>query len=470
MVIDAVIETITGENIVLMSDVGDYITLPRNSGETPPVGSAVQVDFSTGSPRIISSNPISKMEKVDRFMNFYALPKENPAPDVPTVAGVASMGDKEAAYGPFTPYSFMDTPVGAKTVIAANSNMLFAGTTAVGLALSCDNKLVAKNTGEMELVTSHFVSLQGRTVILSSFRDNISIEIDILNEKSATEVDFVGIKEKIIKAMVGTEKSVDPTTKVVTKAIDPLTYEEAFDANYKEFEYHAFLKTFGLHIAEILTLFRWERVRFRGDDKVFNEVFSGIVDFQAYIGYCKECHETGDIMEMEFFLIQGYEGDDSAIIRVPYCEEQVADAVYPMAATINEEPYIVTAMNINMRSGTRIEYVAKRRVYSLSHGIISKKSFTASDQQGVFSNKLHVDVDKISFSDLSFDNGVPDFCGNDTYLPAIFWNGDFLLSVSGSLSLASVEDLTIASTVQSIVAGGTRGIKIDSSGSTAITF
>ena len=469
-VIDGVVEKITGEDMVISTELGDKITLPRYAGETPPVGSAVQIDFSTGSPKLYSTPPIALIEKVDRFMNFYALPEENPSPEVDTVAGTASSGGEKSIYGPFTPFSFMDSPVGARTLSASNGNVCFAGQTAVGFALSCDTKLIAKSTGQMELVTSHFTSLQGRTVIVSSFRDNISIEIDILNSDSQTTANFTGIKEAIIKDMIGTEEKVDEETKEVTPAIDPLTYENAFELRYPDSEHPAFTKMFGLHLAEILTLVQWERVRFRGDEKTFHETFDGIADFQNYIGYCSDCYENGEIMEMEFFLVLGDSNDEGASIRVPQCEEQVIDAIYPVTAKINEEQYTVTAMNINMRSGTRIEYVARRRIYSLSHGVVAKKSFVASDQQGVFSNKLHVDVDKISFSNLSFDNGVPDFCGNDTNLPAIYWNGDFLLSVSGTLSLASVGNLTIASSVQSIIAGGTRGIKIDSSGSTAITF
>ena len=90
--------------------------------------------------------------------------------------------------------------------------------------------------------------------------------------------------------------------------------------------------------------------------------------------------------------------------------------------------------------------------------------------QATLSNNLHIDVDKISFSSLNFDNDVPDFCGNPVGLPTINWNGDFLLSVSGSMTLASVGAGTVASSVRAILAGGTRGIAVDSSGSTAITF
>ncbi len=380
------------------------------------------------------------------------------------------MGEKESIkFGPFTPHSFMDTPIGASPIIAGNGNIVFAGQTAVGMATSCSSKIVARHNGEVEIVTPHFISIQGRTVIVSDFRKNLSIEIDILNIKAKKTINFAGIKEKIMKAIAGKEAGEDSKGNP-TAAEPPTNYEDAFKANYESFDHPAFLKMFGLHLAEVLCSYQWERVRFRGDEKTFHETFAGIAEFKNYTGYCTECFETGTVRELEFFLTLGESDEAKATMFVPRCEEQVVDSIYELSAKINNDDYIISAMNIVMGSGTRIEYVAKKRVYSFSHGIIAKKSFVSSEQQGVFSSKLHVDVDSISFASLNFSNNVPDFCGNDTGLPSIDWDGDFMLSVTGSLTMASTEQLTISSTVQAIIAGGTRGIKITSSGSSAITF
>ena len=468
-IMDGIIQSVSPSAIVVVTELGEVLTLPRSVGETPPSGTAVRIDFSTGSPKMYSTPPITEIGKVDRYMNFYALP-ENPAPEVEVKITPVSMGSKTSTYGPFTPFGFVDTPIGARTIMANNGNVCFSGPTAVGMAVSCNTKIIAKQSGQIEFVTPHFTALQGRTVVVSNFKSNISIEIDIVNAESKSKVSFEEIKKSIIEDMLGAEAGKDENTGAPTPAINPKTYEKSFEERVKDFQHEAFASMFGLHLAEILTKVQWERVRFRGDEKTFNEVFSGIADFNSYQGYCNECYENGDIVEIEFFLVPGDVQNDGASIRTPQCEEQVATEIYDVVATINEEQYAVTAMNINMRSGTRIEYVAKKRVYSFSHGVIAKKSFVSADQQLVMSNSLHVDVDKISFSQLSFDNGVPDFCDNNTNLPSIYWNGDFLLSVSGSLAMASVGNLSLASSVQSIIAGGTRGIKIDSSGSTAITF
>ncbi len=473
MIIDGLIAVVTPQEVIVETELGELVTLPRYFGETPPVGAAVRLDFSSGAPKIYSTPPITKIEKVDRFLNFYAMPGEGIPVEVDSRAGEAKMRDKVAKYGPFVPYSFMDTPIGARTTVADNGNMSFTGPTAVGMATGCGNKVIVRHKGQMEVVTKHFVALQGRTVIVSSFEQNLSIEIDILRAPVETKIDFKKIKNEIAKEMLGKEESIDPKTEKPVPAVDPKTYEDAFDLLTKgaeSFSHPAFVKMFGLHLAEILCSVEWERVRFRGDEKTFIETFDGIADFSGYEGYCTDCYNSGKIRELEFFLTREESTKVPASLNIPRCENQVADRIYEMSATINDTQYSVSALNIVTSDGTRIEYVSQKREYSFSHALVAKKSFVAADQQGVFSNRLHVDVDKISFSNLSFDNGVPDFCGNDTELPVIYWNGDFLLSVSGSLTMGAEGALTIASSVQSILAGGTRGIKIDSSGSTAITF
>ena len=475
MIVDGIISSISDANVIVTTDLGDTITIPRFFGETPKNGTAVQVDFSTGSPKIYSTPVIALIENVNQYLNFYAIEAENGVPSTSDAVGTSAMpsAKKTSDYGPFIPYSFVDTPVGAQTLVAGNGNIVFGGPTACGMATGCDNKVVVRHTGEMEMVSGHFIALQGRTVIVSNFQANLGIEIDIINVDSGSGAGkFDGIKTAIAKSILGTEGETDPATGETTvTAKDPMTYEEAFDeAVGDDHDNGAFLRMFGLHIAEILVTVQWERVRFRGDEKTFQEVFSGIASFQNYIGYCTGCYNSGKIKEMEFFVSAGDSNSEGASVVVPQCEEQVADTIYELNAEINGEQYTVDAMNIVLGGGTRIEYVAQKRVYSFSHGVIAKKSFTSADQQGVFSNKLHVDVDKISFSNLSFDEGVPDFCGNSTGLPTIYWNGNFALSISGTASITSVQKLVLASSVETLIAGGTRGIKIDSSGSTAVTF
>lgn len=473
--LDGIVAAVGGNSISIKTELGEVMVLPRQFGESPKVGTAVSIDLSTGAPKVYHTPPITEVEKPTDFLNFYAIEGESTVPKTADDKGKTSFRKKESAiYGPQVPYSFMDLPVGSRSISANNGNVVFAGPTAAGMAVGCDNKLIVRFNGAMEMVTSHLISLQGRTVIVSSFRDNLSVEIDILNSDAPGGANFDAIKTKAVSDMEGTPSTVAEDGTMNTDGVDPKTYEESFDAQVEngDTEHGAFLKMFGLHIAEILTSVRWERLRFRGDQKTFNEAFDGIAEFKNYIGYCNECYESGSIKEMEFFVSLSSENPDTETVsvRIPRCETQVVDTIYPITAVINGEDYNVDAMNIVMSSGVKIEYVAKKRVYALSHGIITKKSFTSSDQQATYSNALHLDVDKISFANLNFDNNVPDYCGNSVGLPSINWNGDFLLSVSGSMSLGSVGDAAFVSSISAILAGGTRGIKIDSSGSTAITF
>ncbi len=476
IIFDAIVTAVTTVDIIVETEIGDPMTLPRYSGETPAVGSAIRIDMTTGVPKIYSTPPVSTMEKVDRFLNFNADSKEAAAVEVPDKTGTSALEGVTPSFGPFTPYSFLDTPVGAKTVAAGNGNLLFAGPTAVGMAVSPSAKMILKDNGAMEIVTSHFVSVQGRTVLVSSFRENLSIEIDILNVDVESKVDFSSIKKVIAEDIMGEDAGKDKDGKP-TAAVPPLTYETSFKKRLKDtksFKHPAFIKMFGVHIAELLCSVQWERVRFRGSEKTFRETFAGIAMFDSYIGYCKECYNTEIVKELEFFVVPT--GDIKtpakapASVFVPACEEQVADKIYELAATINDEMYTITAMNIVTSDGTKIEYVARKRVYSFSHGILAKKSFTSADQQGVFSNNIHIDVNQMSFSNLNFSTNTTDFCDNDTALPTINWDGDFVLSVTGSLSMASTEEMTLASAIETVLAGGTRGIKINSAGSSAITF
>ncbi len=469
--IAGIVTIIDANTVTIATEEVGSVVLPRLGGDVPGRGTAVEINFDGGTPKLFIAPPVTEAQESSRFLNFYAVEDDGKAPEVDTKAPVVKARKTTNSYGPAIPYSFIDTPIGAKTIIAANGNLMFAGPTAVGMATSCSGKMIIREDGEMEQVTPHYVALLGKTVYVSDFLADISIEIDIMNTEVDDGVDFSEIKSAIAKAILGEGDTPPPDPDAPPpKSPEPVTYETAFDAEADKFQHPAFIKMFGLHIAEILCSFKWTRVKFRGKEKTFHEAFDGVAEFQNYIGYCKECFETDKIAELEFFLVDKTVGNRTANVTIPNCEEQTVGGLYEPFAIVNGEEQAITAMIITLTDGTLIEYFSKKRTYAFSHGTIAESCFVSASKHGSFFDKAHMDIDKLTISNLTFDTTATNYCDSVMGLPTVHWNGDFRLDVSGSLTLASGGPMELSSSISAILGGGTKGIKIDSSGSSAITI
>ena len=199
MILDGIINSVSKSSISITTTDGDTVSIPRNFGETPAPGTAIKVDMSTGMPVVSSAPPITEIGVNKDYLNFYAIDGENTVPPTEATAAPIEFNGIKAKYGPNVSFGFVDLPVGSKTISANNGNVVFSGDTAVGMAVGCDNKLIMRHKGHMELVTSHLISLQGRTVVVSSFRDNFTVEIDIINSEVSGGKSFEEINKLIEK-------------------------------------------------------------------------------------------------------------------------------------------------------------------------------------------------------------------------------------------------------------------------------
>jgi len=456
------VKSVTEGETVIELDNGHELTLPRYLGESPRRGAAVVVDFSSGDAQIFPAPPLMKVSKQKRYMNFNAVEKDGTKPTVepeqkPMKRGEGKKDVQEIAQ--YSLFGFADTPYGARTLTAGNGNLCFASPTAVGMATSCSAKFIIRDDGTSEFVTPHYMALEGRTIVISSFHDNLKIEIDISSSKlGKSPIDFTDLKEKLANFMVGKD------------IVEPMTYEEAFLAVSGSAPEAAFLQMFGLHLAELLVTFKWERLLFRGNEQTFHEVFGSVSSLDAMYQFCQDCYNTDSVAELEVFLIDGLPDDPTEEVNVPSCEDKTYGTIGSMGAVVGQDFFEIFALNMTLKDGTVIEYNRAKRVYSLSHGIMASHQWTSSNKGAIYCDNYTVNIDSLAFPDLTVSPSAEGFCGGTIAIPTITWGGDFNLNVLGDASITAAGDTLLYGGGRAIIGGGSKGILIDSSGSAAITL
>ena len=458
--IGAIVTKITKDATTIVTEHGHEVELPRYFGESPAVGTAVVLDMSGGGHgQIYTTPPISKVGTTKRYMNFYAVEEDGNTPDQqPKQKDMKTAENQTTNIAPYSPFGFADTPSGARTMAAGNGNMVFAGPTSAGIVTSCESKMIVRDDGTAELVTPHYMALLGRTIVVSTFHDNITIEIDInTTEASGGTAGIDDIKNKIADLVVGEDGP-------------PITYEEAFEQSVTGDSNEAFFRMFGLHLGELLLTFKWERLKYRGSEKTFHEVFGGLGSFDTIYIYCQNCYGKDTIASVEFFLKPGFNNNSPVAVNVPSCETDVHSTIMPINAYFNGEEYEAYVVNMTLKSGSTIEYALAKRVYALSHGIIAKGSWTSAERHALFADNFHANVDTIAFPSISVIPNAPGYCGASVGMPTITWGGDFTLNVLGDASIAASGTASLYGAAQAIIGGGTKGILVDSTGSSAITL
>lgn len=291
----AIVKKIKKDYIIVETVVGGKMKIPRFYGEAPMIGDTIIVDMTGGGAgRIYSAPSIAEVGEQTRYLNFYSIEDDGNEPDVKLSGGDLQLGNSETAkktkIAPYSPFGFVDLPAGSRTMDAGNGNVIFASKTSVGMATSCQSKMIFRDNGTAEFATPHFMGLIGRTVVVSTFQDDLSIEIDIsTKESSGGTRDINTIKNSIAKLVIGEDG-------------DPISYEEAFEQAVTGSQNEQFYRIFGLHLGEILLTFKWRRFKYIGSEKVFHEVFSTLGMFDTLYQYCLDCYGKNNIVMMEFFL------------------------------------------------------------------------------------------------------------------------------------------------------------------------
>ncbi len=428
-------------------------------GSMPSEKQAVILDFTGAVVQVFPAPVITNFSALKRYLNFYAIEGETTAPPTEMQEGDTSGTGASDSAGQTSPFYFADMQLGGNAVSAGNGNVAFAGPTAAGIATSCESKMIVRDNGTAEIVTPHLMALYGRTVVVSDFNAGIHIEIDISSEKASGGAGHInGIKTEVITGMQGGAGGEG----------GPLTFELALAAALGE-EGDPFTEMFGLHLGELLLTFKWERLLFRGEEKVFHEIFNSLGHFDSAYIYCGDCYGRDAVSSMELFLLPGNGNFDRATVNVPACETANPD-VLQINGFFNGEEYTIYAMHMVLKDGEVIDYAERKRTYSISHGIMAKKSWVSAEQSGVYADNFHANIDTIAFPDLNISPNSPGFCGGTIGLPSITWGGDMTLSVLGDYTVSAAGSATMYGGTQAVIGGGTRGIKVDNTGSSAVTL
>jgi hypothetical protein len=444
---------------VIKTETSSLITVPRFFGEAPPIGSVVIMDSTGGDIQIYSAPVVSKIRKIKRYMNFYASEKDSNLPDSqPAQAEIQKQGAKSSDIGPMSPFGFADTPYGARPLAAGNGNMLFAGPKSVGMITACDSKFIIRSTGTAELSSPHMMSFTGRTVSVNAFHDNLSIEIDINPSLSSGGLlTLPALKDRIAASVTG-------------ETLPMMTFEEAFELHVSGDPYEAFYRLFGLYLAELLLTFKWERIAYRGNETTFQEVFSQFTVFQTIYIYCPSSYNNDEIASFEMLMAESYDQADMESLVTPSCEGDVIGYVAPVNAYVNGDEYRATQLTIRLRNGTTIEYAKKKRLYSLSHGIMAVNGWVSNKKSASYSLSHEINIDSISFPDITIMPNSTGFCGGGFGVPTITWGGDFLMNTLGSMTTTASDTIMMHGATAITIGGGSKGILVDSSGSSAVTL
>ncbi len=455
-----IVKSVDSKETIVETVGGEIIKIPRFFGEAPAKGTVVTIDDTSSGPKLFLSPPATKITDVKRYMNFYAVEADGNLPSEPIKqAKLETTPDVQQEIGQFGAFNFADTPAGARTLNAGNGNMVFASPTAAGIVTSCESKMIVRDNGTAELVTPHFMGLMGRTVIVSSFQEDLSIEIDITTELSSGGADDLQlIKKKIADLVVG------------ENGVGPVTYEDAFAVEAISGPNGPFIETFGLHLAELLMTFKWSRLKYTGSEKNFHEVFGELGMFDSLYIYCLECINADNVASLEIFLSPGLTFPEPVDVNVPSCEVNVTGTITGLNATFNGDQYTAYAASMTLRNGTTIEYALAKRVYALSHGVMAKAAWSSSDNHAVYAETFHANIDRIAFPDLTISPNTPGFCGTPVSVPTITWGGDFNLNILGNASIVADGNATFYGGSKVIIGGGTKGIQVDNTGSSAITL
>lgn len=456
--LSGIVKRVDKEYILIELEDGTTTSIPRFFGEVPAVDSTVVVDYSSGDAKIYTAPPVSAIVPIKRYMNFYAVEADGNTPSDVSQLDYAPDGSITETIAPFSPFSFADTPAGSRTLAASNGNMVFSSSTAVGLVTACDSKLIVRDDGTLEMVTPHFMALMGRTVVVNAFHDDLSIEIDLTSTvNNAGSADVSGIKQAISDKILGISG-------------DPMTYEEAFYDSIGGSLHEPFYQMFGMHLAELLLSFKWERFKYTGNETTFAEVFGTLGAFESIYSYCAGCYNNDRISSLEVFLIPDYSFAERGTVQNPSCVSIAESSIDSINTFFNEVPYSVPFMTMRLHDGTLIEYAVKKRQYSLDYGVMSKKHWNSSEQAATYANNLTVNVDSLSLPDITISPETRDYCGRATPTPTITWGGDFLFNIIGSATIISEDEMFLFGGTSATLAGGTKGILVDSNGSSAITL
>ena len=132
--------------------------------------------------------------------------------------------------------------------------------------------------------------------------------------------------------------------------------------------------------------------------------------------------------------------------------------------------YNVASMIMNLRDGSNIQYSSRERKYSLSSGTMACHSWISGNKTATFSDSHQVDINNMSLKDITVNGGEEGFCGEASTIPVVTWGGDFTMNILGSLMMSAGENGYIHAGTSLVIGGGTKGIYIDSTGSSATTL
>jgi len=227
-----------------------------------------------------------------------------------------------------------------------------------------------------------------------------------------------------------------------------------------------------LHLSDVLLRFKIERIRFTGNPKVFREIFGRRGDLDNVFHYLVGNDSISDtVSSLEIFMTSGPTTSAPPVrVSVPSCEYNVQSEIKPLSIMWNGDEYNIYSMNMVLKNGDTIEYGSNKRAYFLHYGTMADGVWESANKAGTFVSRLHMDIDQITFPDITISASAKTYCEGTIGLPTITWNGSMQLNILGELLVSATSDIGIYSGTTAVVGGGTRGISIDSSGTTTITL
>jgi len=440
-----IVANVTKDKIDIELETGTGITVPRTQTVPFSCGSAVIVDMTSGYPVVEEAPPITSMESVNMFMNFY------PPSDIDIENVNTSVEDNETSFG-VNKSKFLDIPEGAKTLQSSGTPLVFASKTSAGHAVTCESKMISRSGTNASEISAPVISMMlGRTIYVSNFFGNYTVEVDFSN------VPVTGNQAQQVEAY----------SKIITNDMlnNGKTYEEAFESAVEGSSAKGFLETFGLFAAETLLTYTITRIKFSGDMNSLNEVFQGISGLDAIIGYAFDS-STGtlsDISSFEMELTPGDAGGGGIQLAVPSCET-TSGVLYPITVIFGNKLYTITHLKMMTNDSRIVEFYKEKVTYAFKHGELIMNRWSSSQKNMLIAENMHSSVQNLAIGTIRLGSSTG-YCGEQLNSSNILVTGDFNMNATGYMSFLSDETISLTASESIVLTGGTNTVIFDAGGS-----
>lgn len=416
--------------------------IPIGNGGKPRKGQVLIIDDESMSQEYTIASVLSVDSPEFRYLNFRKIP-DNADPSVLEKDG----GENDTIpLAKRSKNAFNDIPDGTRTMEATNGAVVMAGSEICGMAMSSSNKIILRNNNAMEMITPHSIQLLGQCVKVSSFKEGFTLEIDLISDN----------KESPITPIID---------EIHASILDGDSYDVAFQkalGNSGSFE-KRFIQLFGIHIAEIVTVHKWMRIKIVGNvENVLNDYFpgtSGVFDFSelSYYG------DLAKIRSIEAHLVDVYPRDVISVHGALSCGD-TRDTIIGINCVTNGEQRAVSTVVIHMTNGELITYGNSVTSYAVKSFDMSGERFTSAIIHKSSASQFHRDHTEELISHITLGVTGTSLCNQSVSYSGITFATDAIINIGGDLSVFTGGDVELSSPSIIKLSAAGRGIVIDSSG------